>query len=248
MSDDVRTFDHDGASMVYTVSGSETGTSFVLVHGIGMGHRVFRDLAEALGSAGRVYAVDLPGFGDSPEPRSAHSMQDSGDFVAAFVRSLPVVNPTLVGHSMGTEVVTEAVARHPEISDSVVLIAPTVNIAERRASTQAWRMIQDLGGESPKVLVIGMIQYAKTGPLWFIRKLRIMLDHEVELSYPNVRARALVLRGSTDRVCPRGWVEQVSALIPDSVMKEIPGRGHEAMISAAEPVATMIKEHAAARR
>jgi pimeloyl-ACP methyl ester carboxylesterase len=242
----VSTFEQDDAQMVYTESGVETGDAFVLVHGIGMGHRVFRDLAEELGKAGRVYAVDLPGFGDSPEPGSAHSMQVSGDFLAAFVLSLPVLKPVLVGHSMGTEVVTEAVVRHPEISDRIVLIAPTVNIHERRALLQGWRMIQDLAGESPKVFVLGMIQYAKTGPLWFIRKLRIMLDHEVELSYPKVQASALVLRGATDRVCPAEWVEQVAELIPRSIMREIPDRGHEAMISAAQPVASMILEHAAA--
>ncbi len=243
----VATFRWKDAQMVYTESGLTGGDGFVLVHGIGMGHRVFRDLAEALGRAGRVYAVDLPGFGDSPEPGSAHSMQVSGDLIADFVRSLPIPRPVLVGHSMGTEVVTEAVARHPEVSDRIVLIAPTVNIAERTALKQGGRLLQDLAGESPKVLVLGLAQYLKTGPLWFIRKLRIMLDHRVELSYPMVRARTLVLRGATDRVCPRDWVELVARLIPGATMREIPDRGHEAMISSPEPVASMILEHAGLR-
>ncbi len=233
------------ARMVFTTSGSPAGPGFVLVHGIGMGHRVFRDLAEELGRTGRVYAIDLPGFGDSPEPGSAHDMSTSGDLLADFVRSLPEPRPVLVGHSMGTEVVTEAVVRHPEISDRIVLIAPTVNIRERTARRQALRLMQDLAGESPKVLALGMIQYAKTGPLWFVRKLRIMLDHQVERSYPLVRARALVLRGATDKVCPREWVELVTRLIPGATMREIPGRGHEAMISSAQPVADLILRHAA---
>lgn len=233
--------------MVFTESGLPTGDGFVLVHGIGMGHRVFRDLAEELGRSGRVYAVDLPGFGDSPEPGSAQSMEESGDLLADFVRSLPVTKPVLVGHSMGTEVVTETVVRHPDVSDRIVLIAPTVNIAERTALTQSWRLLQDLAGESPKVLILGIAQYLKTGPLWFVRKLRIMLDHEVELSYPRVRARTLVVRGATDKVCPRDWVELVTRLIPDATMREIPRRGHEAMISAPQPVADMIVQHAANR-
>lgn len=241
------TFEHGGVTMVYTVNGVAHGSSFVLVHGIGMGHRVFRDLAEELGRFGTVYAVDLPGFGDSPEPGSAHSMEQTGDFFADFIRSLPDRNPTLIGHSMGTEVITEAVVRHPDISDNIVLIAPTVNAGERRVRLQAWRLFQDLAGESPKVMVLGMIHYAKTGPRWFINKLRVMLDHEVEYSYPKVRARTLILRGSTDRVCPREWVLRVAELIPDAVMREIPDRGHEAMISAPEPVASMIVDHAGQR-
>ncbi len=240
----VSTFDHDGRTMVYARAGAETGTAFVLVHGIGMGRVVFHDLAEELGRTGPVYAVDLPGFGDSPEPESALDMPASGDFLAAFVASLPVRDPVLVGHSMGTQVVVEALVRHPELAHRAVLIAPTVNPAERTASKQAMRMLQDLAGESPKVLVLGMIEYGKAGPRWFLRKLRQMLDHRVENVLPGLRARTLVLRGAEDRVCPRDWVGQVAELIPDARMDEIPSRGHEAMIRDPQPTAAMILAHA----
>lgn len=230
--------------MVYTRSGTATGTTFVLVHGIGMGHRVFREVADELGRVGTVYAVDLPGFGDSPEPGSALDMPASGDFLAAFVASLPERDPVLVGHSMGTQVVTEALVRHPDLGTRAVLIAPTVNDAERTAAWQAWRMVQDLAGESPKVLVLGMIQYAKAGPRWFIRKLRQMLDHRIEDVLPRLRADTLVLRGETDRVCPRDWVARVTSLIPVARMEEIAGRGHEAMIRSPQPVASLVIAHA----
>lgn len=230
--------------MVYTRSGTATGLTFVLVHGIGMGHRVFRDLAEELGRTGTVYAVDLPGFGDSPEPGSALDMPASGDFLAAFVASLPETDPVLVGHSMGTQVVAEALVRHPDLAHRAVLIAPTVNAAERTAARQAWRMVQDLAGESPKVLLLGTVQYVKAGPRWFIRKLRQMLDHRVEDILPELQADTLVLRGEVDRVCPREWVRRVAELIPVARMEEIDGRGHEAMIRSPQPVAGLIIEHA----
>ncbi len=229
--------------MVYTRSGPDTGTAFVLVHGIGMGHRVFRDLADELGKSGPVYAVDLPGFGDSPEPDTALDMPASGDFLAEFVTSLPVRDPVLVGHSMGTQVVVEAAVRHPSLASRVVLIAPTVNPAERTAWQQGLRMLQDLANESPKVLVLGLIQYAKAGPRWFVRKLQQMLDHPIEDVLPRLRARTLVIRGAKDPVCPHAWGQHVTELIPDSRLHEVPGRGHEAMIRSPEPVASMILDH-----
>lgn len=240
----VATFEQNGRTMVYTRSGTDTGTAFVLVHGIGMGHRVFRDLADELGRSGPVYAVDLPGFGDSPEPGSALDMPASGDFLAAFVASLPVRDPVLVGHSMGTQIVVETLVRHPELASRAVLIAPTVNPAERTARQQALRMLQDMADESPKVLALGTVQYVKAGPRWFLRKLRQMLDHHVEDVLPLLRARTLVLRGEDDLVCPRDWVRRVTELIPDAQMREIPARGHEAMIRSPQPVASMIIEHA----
>jgi pimeloyl-ACP methyl ester carboxylesterase len=241
--DDVGRFEIGDGVMVYTRSGEPVGPVFVLVHGIGMGHRVFRGLAEELGPYGTVYAVDLPGFGDSPEPEVALDMAGSGDFLAAFVTWLGVTPAVLVGHSMGTQVVVEAMVRHPEIADCAVLIAPTVNPEERTARLQAWRMVQDLADESPKVLVLGFIQYVKAGPRWFLRKLRQMLDHHVEDVLPRVRARVLVLRGEDDPVSPRDWTARVTGLLPDATMREVPGRGHEAMIRDPQPVASMIVEH-----
>ncbi|WP_146048012.1 MULTISPECIES: alpha/beta fold hydrolase [unclassified Microbacterium] len=91
--------------IVYEATGTLGGPDFVLVHGIGMGHTVFRGLARELGTVGRVFALDLPGFGESPEPSTPRSMAESGDLIVAFVEQLGIDEPVLVGHSMGTQVV-----------------------------------------------------------------------------------------------------------------------------------------------
>ncbi|CDK00018.1 Alpha/beta hydrolase fold containing protein [Microbacterium sp. C448] len=237
----VRIGDQD---VVYEDTGVRGGPTLVLVHGIGMGHSVFRALAGELGTAGRVLALDLPGFGESPEPSSPRSMAESGDLIVDFVKQLGIDDPVLVGHSMGTQVVVEAVARHPEVSDRIVLIAPTVNAAERSVRKQAWRMVQDLVDENPRVIWIGAVHYVKTGPRWFLRKLRVMLDHHIEETLPEVQAEALVLRGADDRVCPLEWVAHVTELLPHAGMREIPERGHEAMITNPDPAARLIIGHA----
>lgn len=105
---------------------------------------------------------------------------------------------------------------------------------------QTLRMLQDLWGESPMVGLVGLVLYAKAGPRWFLKKFRTMLEHRIELVAVNITVPTLVIRGSQDWVCPRDWVQQVSDLIPNSIMLEAAGRGHEAMITAAEPVARMI--------
>ena len=230
--------------IVYEDTGMLGGPTFVLVHGIGMGHSVFRALAEELGTVGRVLALDLPGFGESPESPNPRSMAESGDLIVDFVERLGLLDPVLVGHSMGTQVVVEAVARHPEVSDRIVLIAPTVNAAERSVRKQAWRMVQDLIDENPRVIWIGAVNYVKTGPRWFLPKLRVMLDHRIEDTLPEVQADALVLRGANDRVCPREWVGHVTELLPHARMREIPERGHEAMITNPDPAARLILAHA----
>lgn len=242
-----REYLRDDATMVFTVRGGEGSRTFVLVHGIGMGRIVFAEVAEVLSAHGRTLAVDLPGFGDSPEPGSAATIEQTAEFVAQFIRDEATGPVVLVGHSMGTQIVAEVAARHPELVETLVLIAPTVNRHERTAARQAMRMLQDLAGEGAKVLALGMLEYVKTSPRWFLNKLRFMLNHRIEAVCPQVEAPTLVLRGETDRVCPRLWVSEVAALLPRGVMLEIPGRGHEAVIKSPEPVASMILDHVAGR-
>ena len=230
--------------MAYSRLEGPAGLQFLLVHGIGMGRAVYAELAAELARHGTVWSVDLPGFGDSPEPQTPLSIPETGDFMADFIRHEALEDRVRVGHSMGGQVVAEIHARHPELSGCGVLIAPAVNQAERTAARQALRMVQDLAGESPKVLALGTMQYAKAGPRWFFKKMRQMLDHRIEDTLPRIAAEVLVLRGEKDRVCPHRWTEQITGLLSSGRMEEIPGRGHEAVIRSPQPAAELILRHA----
>jgi pimeloyl-ACP methyl ester carboxylesterase len=232
--------------MLVTESGSLdgfTGRTFLLLHGVGMGHRYFRQLADDLSAVGRVLAVDLPGFGDAPEPAEPLDLAASGDFIVEFIEGEGIDRPVLVGHSMGSQVAVEALARHPRLFDRAVLIGPTVNATERTLLRQALRLAQDLAIEHPRVLAIGLVHYLKTGPRWYLKKLGAMLRHRVEETLPHVEASVLVIRGEVDRVCPRDWAEVVTRTIPDARLVEIPGRGHETMVTDASVVSRHIVQH-----
>lgn len=233
----------DGIEAVTTDTDQPAGRTFLLVHGIGMGISYFAGLAEVLEQHGRVVALDLPGFGDAPEPAKSAPMADVGKWLIDFVEAEQLGTPILVGHSMGTQIVAEAAAQRPELFPELVLVAPTVNRHERTIRAQARRMMEDLTGESPKVIALGMANYVKTGPRWFVKKLSNMMDHAVEETYPQIRAHTLVIRGSRDVVCPREWVAEVTELIPDAEMVELEGCGHETMIKDPAPVAECILRH-----
>jgi len=232
--------------MAYTETPGPRAYEFVLVHGIGMGRVVFAEVGARLSAAGRVLALDLPGFGDSPEPGTEMSLEETAEVVTRFIRDETSRSVVLVGHSMGTQICAEVALRHPELVEALVLVAPTVNRHERTARMQALRMLQDLTGEAPKVLLLGLWEYLKTNPVWFMNKLRFMLAHRMEAVCERVETPTLVIRGETDRVCPRDWVSEVAAALPRSRMEEIQGQGHGAIIRSAEPVVSMILDFASA--
>lgn len=244
----IEEFTHAGATIVAEQCGDPASeTTFVLLHGIGMGRRVFGDLVQHLHEHSFVVAIDQPGYGSAPEPPRTPTMERTADLIAAYLRHLDRGPVALLGHSMGTQVAAEVAARHPEVVAHLVLVAPTVDRHHRRARTQLARLGRDLLDESPKVLLLGAREYLRAGP-HLRRKMRAMLTHRPELAYPRITAPTLVVRGESDPVSPVSWCRDVIDAIANADGVEIPGRGHETLISDARPAAAEILRFIGAER
>lgn len=239
----VRRFDHDGATLVAEQHGSGR-RSFVLIHGIGMGRTVFADLIEQLAPHGTVVAVDLPGYGEAPEPHRVLTMERTADLLAAYLRARVRTPVVAVGHSMGAQVVLELAVRHPETVDRLVLLGPSTDPRARSIPGQLWRLLRDIAVESPKVIAIGAREYLRAGPR-LRQKTRAMLVHRPERILAAVRRPTLIIRGENDVVAPRDWCTAIAAAIPGARLGEIEGHGHETMIRDAAPSAELITRFAA---
>jgi pimeloyl-ACP methyl ester carboxylesterase len=241
-------FTWEGMTLVAETHGAGAApTTFVLLHGIGMGRAVFADLQRLLSADARVVAVDLPGYGEAPEPDPIPTMEAMADLVAAYIDHLDRGPVVLVGHSMGTQIAVEVAVRHPSTVNHLVIVAPTVDRRHRRALSQLWRLGVDLLDESPRVLLVGAREYLRAGPN-LRRKLRAMLVHRPEDVYPRVSVPTLVVRGGTDRVCPPRWCAEVVAALPDAEVAEIAGHGHETLIRNGAPAARAIAQFLHAQR
>ena len=217
---------------------------FVLVHGIGVSYRYWEPLARELAARGTVYLLDLPGYGTAPNPHRDVSVTDHADVVAEFVRKEGLAAPVLVGHSMGSQIVSEAAVRHPTLTDLVVLLGPTLSPHTRTLLRSAVRLGIDMLREPPRANWIVMTGYLfRCGPLWYLAQLPHLLRDRMEDRMPAVGAEALVIRGNRDAVVSAAWGRSLAVLAPRGRFAEVPGP-HVIMFTAPKQIAVLIVEHA----
>jgi len=224
--------------------GIADGRVFVLVHGIGVSSRYFTRTAAELSKFGRVYLVDLPGYGSAPDPRRDVSLADHAGVLAAFLEAADLPDPVVVGHSMGAQIVARLAIRHPEVVRQIVLMAPTMPPDARTFWRAVGRLLHDGLREPPIVNWIALTDYLlRTGPRYLLRQTPHLLQDRLEDDLPSVTAGTLVLGGHRDPIVPPAWAEATAALVPGGRCEIVHG-AHVIMVTDPARVAEHIREHA----
>src|SRR5262245_66439806 len=98
----------------------------ILVHGMIISSRYMVPTAVELAPLCPVYAVDLPGYGDSVKPRAILSLTELADALASWMDAMGFPSAHLVANSFGFQVLAEFALRHVHRVDRLVFQGPTV--------------------------------------------------------------------------------------------------------------------------
>jgi len=116
--------------------GESTHTPVVLVHGLGGSHLNWVLLAPRLRGYGRVYALDLAGFGLTRGGERESTVTANVSLLATFLRTVVGEPAVLVGNSMGGMVSLLLTAAHPDLVSRLVLLDPSIPTRRRDADRQ----------------------------------------------------------------------------------------------------------------
>ena len=115
--------------VVARVSAPTGGDALLLIHGAAGSWRAWlpmlRVAADETLPLPQVIAVDLPGWGESPDPRLPLDTERAARAVVEVARAAGAERWTVVGHSLGGVVALEIAAREPEATSRVLLVSPT---------------------------------------------------------------------------------------------------------------------------
>jgi pimeloyl-ACP methyl ester carboxylesterase len=125
-----------GPLFVRAAPAVEEAEPAVFVHGLGGSSTNWTDLMDLLsrpvtGKPGAPVlacaAIDLPGFGSSPPPRSGdYSIDAHATAVIGFIAGQDLGPVNLIANSMGGAVSTRVAARRPDLVKTVALVSPAL--------------------------------------------------------------------------------------------------------------------------
>jgi pimeloyl-ACP methyl ester carboxylesterase len=219
----------------YLVRGE--GAPVLVLHGWGASIEAVVPIVTGLQAVAKVFALDLPGFGESDMPPRAWGVEEYQEFVAAFMDALSIDSPTIVGHSNGGRIAIRMASTEPRRAARLVLV-DAAGIRPKRTLRWYRRVgmakvgkyaARFLGapGERLRELLVGRAastDYAAAGPMrpTLVR----LVNADLRPHMPAIGVPTLLVWGSRDTDTPLSAAREMEKLIPDAGLVVLEGAGH----------------------
>lgn len=232
----------DGLSIHAQVSARPTSgvLPVVLVHGFGMSGRYMLPLARRIAAEYPTYVPDLPGHGRSEKPERTLGMSEQAETLRAWMDAVSLRRAAFLANSMGTQVVADLAARHPERVERLILVSPTLD-PDHTVGQQMLRLVRTGAAERLSLIPLLLADYLRTRPRRLVEELRAMFRDSIEEKLPRIDAPAMVVRGERDAVIPQSWAEEVARLLGADRFLVVPGAGHALNYSNADELMRLIR-------
>jgi pimeloyl-ACP methyl ester carboxylesterase len=244
----------DGMDIHYLEGGA--GRPVVFVHGLAGQAQDWATLLPDVVRAGfHVYAMDLPGFGDSDKPpMRSYSIPEQARFVEAFLDAVHLGPVTLVGVSMGGWVAATVALDAPQRVERLVLVdsagfafKPGFNTALFTPTTPKdvdalLALLMPRPEPLPGFVKEDVVRQGE-GRAWVVhRALASMADGAdvLDTRFSQLKMPLLLVWGKQDMVTPLGLGEAMHHATPQSILEVYDGCGHLAFATCAERISPQL--------
>jgi pimeloyl-ACP methyl ester carboxylesterase len=226
---------------VATAAGADA-PPIVLVHGVAVSSRNMVPSAELLAADYRVFAVDLPGHGNSDHPSRPLDTWEHAETLQAWLEAVGVPAAVLVGNSYGCQVIAELAVRYPRSVAATVLQGPTVDGFARTRGRQLARWLVNATREASAQQLALFTDWRQAGLRTMLHGGRHMFEHRIETVLPGVLAPTLVVRGERDPLVSQEWAEHVTELLPNGRLAVVPNAAHTIPFKYPEELARLVRD------
>lgn len=229
-----------GLNINYVVQGE--GDPVVLLHGWGANITLFNNLIQLLSPKYKVIAMDMPGFGESDEPKEAWDVDRYVDFVLEFLKDFNCDKVTLLGHSFGGRVIIKLNAREnlPFKIQRIILVdaagvKPKKTLKQRTKQT-AYKMTKKILMSKPVTQLCpdamenlrkknGSADYLAASPIMRQCLVKVVNEDLTHL-FPLVEVPTLLIWGRNDTATPLSDAQLMEKTMKDAGLVVLENCGH----------------------
>lgn len=202
------------------------GKDIILLHGWGQNIEMMKPLGDYFCDRFRITILDLPGFGESDEPKNTWTINDYELMLEDFINKLKIKKPIVIGHSFGGRLAIRYCARNP-IEKLVLFGSPCIRIQEvlplkvRMLKTLKKLPGMDKIGEYMKQY-IGSRDYKAASPV--MRQTLVEVVNE-DLSHyaKEIEEPTLLIWGQNDTEAPVAEAKELEKIMIDAALIVLPG-------------------------
>lgn len=267
---DLRRAEINGVTLKYEFHSG--GTPLVLLHGFPLDLEMWRPQIDSLADDYQVIALNLRGYGQTPEKQSTLADRDAtegvtmrqyADDVLALLEELGITQPiVLAGFSMGGYVAWQFALNYPQHLKALIAcdtraIADSDEAREKRQKMA--RLMQSAEDTQEATGMLSMLLSAAKQEAKVSEEVREMILRQNPLAVaasqlgmaqrPDVTERlkeitcpALVLCGADDAISPPAEMRGIAAALPNAEFVEIPDAGHMTTLENPEAVNAALQE------
>ncbi|PIP86947.1 hypothetical protein COW81_02860 [Candidatus Campbellbacteria bacterium CG22_combo_CG10-13_8_21_14_all_36_13] len=209
------------------------GPTLIFLHGWGGDAKQWFDLINKLTEkSSNIFAVDLPGFGKSENPKTPFDIKDYTGVIDGFIKQVANKQLIVVGHSFGGRIAARLASAHLSALQKIVL----VNSAGIPTNEERTRFIKIISGfikpfisERTKTKL-----YKYVGSDYTLRPdlketFKKIMTSDIEV-YKNIQIPSLIIWGDKDDITPIESAEKMHLLIKGSELFIIKDAGHMSFV------------------
>lgn len=235
----------NGLKINYAAEGNGE-ENVLLLHGWGSNITLFSAVISHLSQKFTVYAPDMPGFGESDEPKEPWCVDDYVDFVIAFCEKMDIKSCFILGHSFGGRVIIKLMSRN-NVPFSVVRAVLTDSAGIRPKQTLKKKIRTRCYKIGKKILSSkicsklfpnalenfrkknGSADYNAASPIMRQCLVKVVNEDLTSLIH-NINVPTLLVWGDKDDATPLSDGQMMEKLIPDAGLVVFEGCGHYAFL------------------
>ncbi|WP_166263342.1 alpha/beta fold hydrolase [Marinobacter caseinilyticus] len=262
----MHTVDVNGLSIAYLrnppIRGADT---LVMLHGFGANKDNWVRMAGYLSDHYNVYAIDLPGHGDSTKTLDlGYSIADQVRYLDSILAALAIKRPHLIGNSMGGAITALYAATFPDNVQSATLFDPAgvfqydSELVELVKSGQN-PLIVEKPGDFEKLVNFALEKKPLVPwPIYSVMEDKALANYTVNTqifaairdsgyqpefrqALSRISAPVLIVWGREDRVINYRNSEVFDAEVPRSRVLILDGVGHGPMVEVPEQAAGLVR-------